>query len=305
MGMLEPMKSYSKSNAPSFVTLPDGNEFSTVFSFMLFRFPRIQEPVWRERIECRKVHFDDGEPIRLTTPYQPRRRVCYYREVENETKIPFEEEILFENDDIIVVDKPHFLPVHPAGKYVNETLISRMRIKCGAEELSSAHRIDRLTAGVVLCIKTRSKRGLYQKLFMSGAVEKTYFAAGKLPQNCAQTHWHIRARMEPRADYFRMQIVAHGPTNSESIIELIECHNGVGLFRLRPITGKKHQLRVHLCEMGSGILNDPLYPNYLKENPIEDYTQPMQLLAQRLAFIDPTSGKPMEFKSKKRIHLHE
>ncbi len=283
------------------MTLPEGNEFATVFEFILFRFPRIPESVWRERIERQNVHFDDGELIELITPYQARRRVCYYREVANEIKIPFEEEVLFENDEIVVVDKPHFLPVHPAGKYVNETLITRLRKRCGSEELSSAHRIDRLTAGVVLCVKKRSRRGLYQKIFMDGAAEKTYFAAGKLPPNSEQTHWHIRARMEPRDDYFRMQIVPHGPNNSESLIDLIDRRGEVGLFRLQPITGKKHQLRVHLCEIGSGILNDPLYPDYLEEVVSEDYSQPMQLLAHRLAFADPITGKQMEFKSRQTL----
>jgi len=295
------MDSTSKSSSPSIVALPEGGRFETVYAFLACRFPRIPESVWRERIELQKVHFDDGTPIGLTTPYQERRRVCYYREVANEVKIPFEEEVLFENDEIVVVDKPHFLPVHPAGKYVNETLVTRLRIKSGAEELSSAHRIDRLTAGLVLCVKNRSKRGVYQKIFMDGAVEKTYFAVGKLPPDSDQTHWHIQARMEPRDDYFRMQIVPHGPVNSESIIDLIERRGEVGLFRLQPVTGKKHQLRVHLCEIGSGILNDPLYPDYLEESFPEDYDQPLQLLAHRLAFTDPITGKQMEFKSRQSL----
>jgi len=295
------MSSASKSSSPSIVALPEGGAFATVYTFLVCRFPRIPEAVWRERIELKKVHFDDGEPIQLATPYQERRRVCYYREVANELKIPFEEEVIFENDEIVVVDKPHFLPVHPAGKYVNETLITRLRIKSRSQELSSAHRIDRLTAGLVLCVKSKSKRGLYQQIFMDGAVKKTYLAAGKLPFDSDQTHWHIRARMEPREDYFRMQIVPQGPVNSESLIDLIERRGEVGLFRLQPVTGKKHQLRVHLCEIGSGILNDPLYPDYLEEAVSEDYTQPMQLLAQCLTFTDPITGEAMEFKSRRSL----
>ncbi len=295
------MNSYSKSTIPSHVTPPEGGDFLTVFKFILFRFPRISEAVWRERIELKKVHFDDGEPILLSTPYQPRRRICYYREVANEIKIPFKEEILFENDDVMVVDKPHFLPVHPAGKYVNETLITRLRANAGCEELSSAHRIDRMTAGLVLCVKHREKRGLYQQLFKDGAVKKTYLAAGTLPTETRQTHWHIRARMEPRDDHFRMKIVPDGIANSESHIELIDQRDEIGLFRLRPITGKKHQLRVHLCAIGSGILNDLLYPDVSKEEIPDDHQHPMQLLAHRLEFVDPITSEPMKFESKKTL----
>ena len=294
------MKSTSRSISPSTVSLPEGNDFATIYEFMVFRFPRIAEAVWRERIELRKVHFDDGEPIGFDTPYQAHRRICYYREVPHETKIPFEEEILFEDEDIVVVDKPHFLPVHPAGKYVNETLVTRLRMKTGCEELSSAHRIDRSTAGLVLCVKTRAKRGLYQQLFMDGAVKKIYLAAGKLPAETDPAHWHVQARMEPRDDFFRMQIVPEGPVNSESYIDLIGSRDGIGLFRLQPVTGKKHQLRVHLCSIGSGILNDPLYPDYLDEAP-NDIDRPMQLLAQSLEFTDPVTGEQMKFKSKRSL----
>ncbi len=292
------MKSTSRSIIPSYATLPEAGAFGTVYEFILFRFPRISAAVWRERIENNKVHFDDGDPIRLDTPYQARRRICYYREVANEIKIPFAEEVLFENDDFLVVDKPHFLPVHPAGKYVNETLVTRLRMKFGIEELSSAHRIDRSTAGLVLFIKNRAKRGLYQRMFMDGVVKKIYLAAGRIPPESDRTHWHVRARMEPHDDHFRMQMVPGEPANSESLMDLIDRRDEIGLFRLQPVTGKKHQLRVHLCEIGSGIINDPLYPDCWEEAP-DDYERPMQLLAHRLEFTDPVTGIQMEFKSRR------
>ncbi len=273
-----------------------------MYAFILFRFPRIAEAVWRERIESGKVHFDDGEPVGFDTPYRAHRRICYYREVPHEPKIPFEEEVIFENEDFLVADKPHFLPVHPAGKYVNETLLSRLQRKTGCDGLISAHRIDRSTAGLVLCVKNPEKRGLYQQLFIDGTIKKTYLAAGKLPPETGCTHWHIRARMEPCDEFFRMQMAAAGPVNSESFIDLIECRDGIGLFRLQPVTGKKHQLRVHLCAIGSGILDDPLYPDCREEAP-DDYHCPMQLLAQRLEFIDPVTGNEMEFRSRRGLRL--
>jgi tRNA pseudouridine32 synthase/23S rRNA pseudouridine746 synthase len=293
------MNSTSQSIMPSYVTLPAGGGFATVYEFLLLRFPRIAEPVWRERIELKKVHFDDGEPICLNTPYRANRRIRYYREVSNETKIPFDEEVLFENDDFLVADKPHFLPVHPAGEYANETLVTRLRTKYGYEELGNAHRIDRSTAGLVLCVKNRSKRGLYQQMFKEGTVKKIYLAAGKFPAETGQTHWHVKARMEPR-DPFHMRIVPGGPVNSESLIDLIGRRDGIGLFCLQPVTGKKHQLRVHLCEIGSAIIDDPLYSDY-SDVEGDDYQRPMQLLAHRLEFTDPVTGRKMEFKSARSL----
>jgi tRNA pseudouridine32 synthase/23S rRNA pseudouridine746 synthase len=208
--------------------------------------------------------------------------------------------VLFENDDIVVADKPHFLPVHPAGEYVAETLITRLRTKYGYDELGNAHRIDRSTAGLVLCVKNLAMRGLYQQMFRAGAVKKIYLAAGTLPAETSKNRWHIKVRMEPR-DHFHMKIVPEGPINSESIIELIERRDGIGLFRLQPVTGKKHQLRVHLCAIGSGIIDDPLYSD--DEAGEDDFSRPMQLLAHRLEFTDPVTGKQMEFKSKLSLRL--
>jgi tRNA pseudouridine32 synthase/23S rRNA pseudouridine746 synthase len=178
-------------------------------------------------------------------------------------------------------------------------LITRLRKKTGYEELGVAHRIDRLTAGLVLCVKTRAKRGLYQQLFMRGEAKKEYLAAGELPPESDRTHWHVKARMEPCADQFRMQIVSGEPVNSESLIDLIGRRDGVGLFRLQPVTGKKHQLRVHLCAIGSRILNDPLYPDFPEEEIVDEMDRPMQLLAHRLEFTDPVTGAPMEFQSRR------
>jgi len=195
------------------------------------------------------------------------------------------------------VDKPHFLPVHPAGKFVNETLINRLCAKYGYSDLCAAHRLDRLTAGLVLCVKSPEVRGEYQQMFMNGSITKTYLAVGPLPAN-NQTHWHIRAHMKPYNEHFRMQIAPGGDINSESIINLIDSKDGRGLFKLQPITGKKHQLRVHMCEIGSDIDNDPLYPTYSEIEQPDNYNAPMQLLAYKLGFKDPITGKLMSFSSK-------
>jgi len=285
----------SKSATPSYVTAPEDGEFTTIVEFLIYRFPRIHESIWRDRITHGKVHFDNGDSIYSDTPYQGRRRICYYREVVQEQIIPFQEEIIFEDENIIIVDKPHFLPIHPAGKFVNETLLTRLSNKYDYQNLCAAHRLDRLTAGLVLCIKKSSVRGAYQQMFMNGEVKKTYLAIGSLPET-NKSYWHIKNHLEPYNEHFRMQ-VTNRPPNSESIIELIENRGKKGLFKLSPITGKKHQLRVHMCTIGSGIENDPLYPTYSEIEQPDDYDSPMQLLAQKLEFTDPFSRNKMSFTS--------
>jgi tRNA pseudouridine32 synthase / 23S rRNA pseudouridine746 synthase len=292
--------SFSKAPMPSYISLPDKGGFTSVYDFLIEQFPQIDAKVWHERITNQKVTFDDGSPVYIDTTFQKNRRLKYYREVVNEPKIPFEERVLFENEHFLIADKPHFLPIHPAGKYVNETLISRLRAKHNYSDLVAAHRLDRLTAGLVLCIKKKSSRAAYQNLFMERNISKSYLAVGDIPAD-SQTQWHVINKMAPIKENFRMQIIK-GEANTESFIELIDSKDNLGLFKLKPVTGKKHQLRVHLCSIGSKIQNDNLYP--LPSQTSEDcYDAPMQLLAQELSFIDPFTQKRMFFTSQLKLNF--
>lgn len=298
------MKFHSIAPKPSYVSLPYDLTYKTILEFILDRFPHISKEDWVDRVMQGKVHFENGELVRLDTPYVSNQRICYYREVSNEHNIPFKEKIIFENENFIIVDKPHFLPVHPAGRFVNETVVSRlMRRSIEYHDLCPAHRLDRLTAGLVLCIKKRELRGIYQKMFMNNEISKSYIAIANLPKYETRK-WHIKNRLETHDEHFRMCISKRGLPNSESIIELVETTNDIGLFKLWAITGKKHQLRVHMASIGAGILNDPLYPNLSALENKDNYNRPLQLLAKELRFTDPVTGKEMDFRSRLVLKEH-
>ena len=287
-------KEYSTSISPSKVWLPKESLAKTVYEFMVAKFPGISAEVWAKRFEEGKVFRKAGEAFDLQSPYEGDQHIFYYREVPSEKRIPFEEKIIFQDENILVVDKPHFLPVHPSGIYVNETLVNRLKKKTGILDLVVAHRLDRLTAGVILCIINKEKRGLFQQLFLDRKVQKTYLAVGTVPAE-KQQEWHLKNCLERVYENFLMR-VGEGDANSESFIRILEEKDDRALFELKPVTGKKHQLRVHMAHIGSGIENDPLYPE-VQEDREDDYSKPLQLLAKKLEFIDPVSGKAMVFES--------
>ena len=157
--------------------MPDtGEPYPALLTFFTGRFPKISEQIWVERITTGKVLTEKGDPVTLDTAYMPNSRLFYFREVTEEPVIPFQEEILFTSDHLMVVCKPHFLPVNPGGPYVRETLLNRLKEKTGNTSLSPINRIDRATAGLVLISTNEATRGLYQQLFMQGLVRKTYEA---------------------------------------------------------------------------------------------------------------------------------
>lgn len=287
-------KKYSTASTPSKVWLPLDIKSPSIFEFMVQQFPRIEKQVWRERFEQGKVLDEKNQPFSLDSPYSGGRHIFYYREVPHEVAIPFEEKIIFQNENILIADKPHFLPVHPAGQYVNETLLSRLKSKQGCEDIITAHRLDRLTAGLILCIVKKEMRGLYQAMFTDGRIQKTYYAIGKVPEG-GNKQWHLKNCMEKVNPNFLMR-VGSGNINSESYIKILEEKKDKALFELKPVTGKKHQLRVHMVHIGSGIENDPLYPVVQKDRS-NDFTKPLKLLAKKLEFQDPISGDMMNFES--------
>ncbi len=203
--------------------------------------------------------------------------------------------VIHKDDDLLVVDKPHFLPVVPAGSWVNECLLYRLQRATGLTELTPVHRLDRLTAGLVLFSIDPTSRASYHRLFDDRRVRKHYHAVAHAPSQPKRREWLIENRLERGEPWFRMATVA-GPANAVTRIELVSWRDRFAHFRLEPETGKQHQLRVHLSDLGYPIVGDPLYPTLQPKGP-PDYDKPMLLLARRLQFRDPVSGEEMDFTS--------
>ena len=290
----------SISQYPAKVTMPKlVQPYPTVLAFLVQRFPKIPESVWERRVAEGKVLAEDGSPVSATTPYAAQRRVFYFREVEEERVIPFQEEILYQNDELLVACKPHFLPVTPGGVYLDQSLLHRLRKRTGIRHLVPLHRIDRETAGIVLFSVNPKSRGRYGELFRDGSIEKSYRALSSGIVAAGGDEWLVENRLVQGEPWFTMA-TRPGPPNARSRIRLSEERGGVSHFFLTPLTGKTHQLRVHMSGLGVPILHDRLYPQLQPRQP-DDFEKPLQLLAQRLRFKDPVSGKWMEFQSNREL----
>jgi tRNA pseudouridine32 synthase/23S rRNA pseudouridine746 synthase len=285
---------------PSVVTLPAADRpYPTIPEFLARSFPHVSPAEWDERLRQGKVLDDHGRPISAQTAYVPGARIFYFREVPNEPVIPFAERIVFQSDEILVADKPHFLPVTPGGDFVEECLLNRLRKRTDIASLVPMHRLDRETAGLVLFSVNRQTRGLYHHLFAHGEAEKTYEALAQLDHLPAEREWTVENRIERGEPRFRMQVVP-GIPNARSVIHLVEAIGNRGRFCLRPLTGKTHQLRLHMSRLGFPILNDRVYPKLLAESA-DDFDRPLQLIAKKLRFRDAVSGRVMEFESEREL----
>ena len=263
------------------------------------RFPGISADIWQARLRAGDVIDVRGAPVDAERSYEPQLRIYYYRALDAEPRIPFEETVLFQDEYLVVADKPHFLPVIPSGRYVQETLLVRLKRRLGIDTLAPIHRIDRETAGLVVFTVQPETRKAYQDLFLQSAVHKHYEAIAPWRPELTLPLTY-RSRLVENPDRFMQVRVEEGEPNSETLIELVEVHGEWARYRLSPVTGRKHQLRAHCAALGMPIRHDQIYPKHLPENS-DDYAKPLQLLAKAIAFRDPITGVERSFTSRQAL----
>jgi tRNA pseudouridine32 synthase/23S rRNA pseudouridine746 synthase len=279
---------------PARVRLPADGPWSTLRDHLVDRLPVAPERVDAMLAEGRIV--DRTGPLGPAAAFVPGATVWFHRDLPDEVPVPFGIDVLHRDDDIVVIDKPHFLATIPRGRHVAQTALVRLRHDLDLPTLSPAHRLDRVTAGVVLFVVRPERRGAYQTLFRDQRVAKTYEAIAPhdpsvdLPRT-------VRSRIVKE----RGELVARevpGPVNAETEVSLVEARDGLARYLLVPRTGRTHQLRVHMAGLGLPILGDPFYPE-VRDVPLDDFRAPLQLLARSLSFPDPVDGTVRRFVSRR------
>ncbi len=278
---------------PSCQWLPAG-PWKTVIAFFKEQYTHVNAETWTARMAKGQVVDELGRHIDSETAYRVGACIFYYRELENEGAVPFVEQVLYEDEDILVADKPHFLPVIPTGRFLHETLLVRLRKQGKPEDLVPVHRLDRGTAGVVLFSVNPRTRGHYTSLFRNRKIRKVYEALVPTVEgsNFSTTRRSRIVRGEP---FFRMKEVA-GEANSETHINYLSNLGSITRYQLVPVTGRKHQLRLHLAALGIPVVNDKLYPA-MTSTDNDDFSNPLKLLAKSISFRDPLTGQQHYFES--------
>ena len=280
--------------APSYLWLTE-TRAGGMLRFLCERFPDVSAAAWAARLARGEIVDAKGVALNADSHVRQGMRIWYYRELEHEeTPIPFQERVLFQDEHLLVADKPHFLPTIPTGRFLKETLLVRLKRQYDLPHLVPIHRLDRETAGVVIFSHNPDSRGAYQSMFQKRVVQKTYEALAGSMQG-RDFPFTYRSRMQDAEQFFVSEEV-EGEPNSETVIELLERRGDLARYRLHPHTGRKHQLRLHLSQLGAPIVNDTFYPVALPCKG-DDYSAPLKLLARSIAFDDPLTGQPRSFSS--------
>ncbi len=298
------MKVNSEGVSASRVYLPADRSYPNLLTFFVEQFPHIQASEWSDRFKSGLILDAEGHAYRENDPYLPDTHLIYFRRLAREPEIPFEEQILYQDEHLLVADKPHFLPVTPSGLYLHQTLLNRLKKKTGIQSLSPIHRIDRDTAGLVIFSVVPHERAQYQNLFRDRLVKKIYEAIAPYSESLAKKLPMIyKSRLEESEHFLQMREV-DGEPNSDTLIELEQVKECWAKYKLTPGSGKKHQLRCHLNTLGIPIQNDQIYPVLTPYQEYDlDITKPLQLLAKEIVFTDPLTKELMEFRSQQELVL--
>ncbi|OUM43542.1 pseudouridine synthase [Arthrobacter sedimenti] len=277
--------------------LPFEGPWGTALEYILDRFDHVDPEGIGERFDRGEVVALGGEVLTRSTPLGEHTFVWYYRELPVEERLPVELSVLYQDDHLLVVDKPHFLPTTPGGMYVAESALVRLRVELDLPDLIPMHRLDRMTAGILMFSVDPETRGAYQLLFENRRIRKEYRAVAPVrPDLGLDTEsLDVRSRIVKSRTYLLAQEV-EGPPNTHTTVSLLDQRGDRGLYRLQPHTGKTHQLRLHMASLRLGIINDPFYPVLHPQAP-DDYAKPLQLLAHSIAFRDPVDGTDRSFES--------
>ena len=287
--------------------------------FLSQKFSTVSIAEWQKRFAAGHILNATGLVLAPKDSLLRETHLHYYRSIQDEPELPFRAKIIFQDDYLVVADKPHFMPVTPGGRYVQQSLLVQLKQQLNLTELSPVHRIDRETAGLVVFSVRAQDRNAYQALFRLRQVEKTYQAIAGAPETSAlnpQFPLVHRSQMVEDTQFFRMrEIVADEirdskELNSETWIDCVErrAHANCAMnaaeqtawarYILRPVTGQRHQLRVHMNALGLPLIGDQFYPKVLRgaDQP-DDFNSPLQLLAHTIEFKDPVKGASRSFES--------
>ncbi|WP_430867538.1 pseudouridine synthase [Demequina aurantiaca] len=268
----------------------DAPQWATMRDFLLARLPA--KALVAQMLDAGEFVDQAGRAWVGDEEYRPHTFVWFHRPLEPETAVPFLIKILEVNERFVAIDKPHFMATTPRGIHVQETALVKARLLLDLPELAPAHRLDRLTAGVLLFSARREYRGAYAGVFQSHSALKTYEALAPFDPSLEFPRTLV-GRIEKRRGSLQAELVP-GEPNAKTFVEIVEVRGQFARYRLSPVTGKNHQLRLQMSNLGLPILGDSLYPCVMDVAP-DDFSAPLQLVARRLRFTDPIDQSPRDF----------
>lgn len=247
---------------------------------------------WAQRLERGEVEIE-GRRATANCILHPGQIISWHRPPWDETVVPTNYRIIYEDESIVAVDKPSGLPTLPAGGFLNHTLLALMREVY--PEASPLHRLGRHTSGLVLFARTRTAASELARAWRDHAVKKSYRALALGETRTEMYVIDVPIGPVPHPLLGTVHAAIEGGKPSHSVAVVLEGGRDRTLFNVEITTGRPHQIRIHLAYAGHPLIGDPLYETGggLKRHPGLPGDGGYLLHAERLQFTHPITGEPV------------
>ncbi len=294
-------------------TLPPEAAGLPLAAWLAAAWPHTDRAGWAARLAAGEISREGGAPLKPTDgepgALWPGARLCWDRPPWEEPEVPRYTRVLYEDPELLAVEKPAGLPCMPAGNFLISTLLQQVRE--GWPEAAPMHRLGRGTSGIVLFARTAGARAAVQRAWRAREVAKVYrtLVCGRTPEE-----FTVELPIGPVAHAKLGTVFAVVPAGSPGAMESISRARRIGevagegagegaeqartLLDVAIDTGRPHQIRAHLAAAGWPLAGDPLYlPGGAARQEVLPGEIGYRLHARRLALLHPATGAPLVIES--------
>jgi RluA family pseudouridine synthase len=256
-------------------------------------FPHVDRAEWLRRCEEGRFMNYGGDARGADHVVRAGERVLQVFPPEAEPDVAVDIRVLYEDEAILVVRKPAPLPMHSGGRFHRNTLNHLLNLACAPHVVRMVHRLDANTTGVVVFARTRHVARVLARQFVEGEARKRYVV--RVHGHPVEDHFSCEAAIsrEPEFAGARDVDVADGDEASTAFRVLRRFEDGTALLEARPVTGRTHQIRLHLKHLGFPVVGDPCYGSAMRDGGAATLSvgdPPMMLHAASLEITHPRTG---------------
>lgn len=286
----------------------------SVLDYYTQRYQHSSRSEWEKRIVAGQVLLN-GVPTTATAILQAGHQLTYHRPPWQEPEVPLEFNVLHEDADLLVIAKPSGLPVLPGGGFLQNTLLWQLQQRYPDSPPAPIHRLGRGTSGLMLLARSPSARARLSQQMRDRQIRKTYraLASGTATFNEFTITQPIGKVPYPTLGYVYAATSDGLPAQSDC--RVLKRNVDSTLLEVTILTGRPHQIRIHLATIGLPLVGDPLYgwgglpllqsgvmsPDSRLKSPMQTLSVPgdcgYHLHALRLSFVHPTTGQPVSYTS--------